>query len=355
MKAMKQVVSGAEFPVSYLTNSQGFRVEADADEPDPLLPRGSFCPPIPMIKSGSGEAVIRWHFDAKERVTAWKHRKAKRRKDWSQPLTTLLQMMNFALKREAPKYTDPALASVAAFEVGTHELYLKQLPMKDWFRFFVFGDVWQVLREQDGRFVPVMLRAVLPVSLELLGKPRGVMAVIMAAKGMRTQKKQGEAELAAVMAMTDGKYGVVGKPEFGLFGTENEAIAAYGAELRKATSRQYGGIAHTATERKALPWEDSHDAMSHSGTSADWPPTLLCPKCEVPLSRTVTQAVGAYAAGFLSLNWGCPKCKTEFESVDWPRSSAIRIPAEDFESEALAAGFTKDQVAFLWAKFRAVK
>ena len=303
MRAINQVVPG--LPTSYLTNSQGFDVDNNGGKFSSVISNVML---LPVYHTADGKlSVMRWHFD------------------WQERLRLLLPATE--LEYVYPK--DSALVSDSCFYraktgklSGRYVLPKVKFGIAEWARFLATGDMWQVLKNIDGRFVPVRLSGKLPVSIDEEIRERdkySYLGVMMAGKNMVPGDGQG---VIGEIVRNAGKFTIKSHPLAGSFVTENEAVFWLVKRLRET----YKG-----------KWDSGKDAMSYG----DYPKyeTLMCPKCDVPLIGSVGNS-GYPSVGF----YGCPKCHGRYSTLE----GGLKSKRADFDSMAAAAGFTEAQVNFLW-------
>jgi hypothetical protein len=306
MKAMNQVMPGKDLPVSFLTNSQGFDVEG-----------AFYYPPIPMYKKLSGDCVIRFHFEWRERLQLLKHRKG----------------------AESKLRQDPALNTAAGFPID-NTMELSQLAKSEWPRFFLHGNIWQTLNYQQGRFVPFSLTAKCPLPEKEKAPEFSKLQAYMSANGMIGET--GEAE--AVIIERDGEqYKIHGYP--GAFRSLYSALSSLGDALRKKNKGK---------------WSNGKDGMTRGpeepmATGMFTP--LLCPACEVPLVRGVAGGKPFDISWSAPGTWYCRKCQSRYTYAGPGKVEPFdgMVAGKMWVSQALAAGFSEDQAELIRRLFEALK
>lgn len=282
MEAVKEVIPG--LPTSYLTNSHGFEVEGE-----------KYSSKLPVYHTADGElSVMRWRFGWKERMRLLLSRPS----GYMRRIPILISVADMLSKRVDCAYPeDPALVNGSCFYRarsgnlnGQYVLPELRIGLLEMSRFIFTGDLWQVLKNINGRFVPVRLSVRIPVSTEEEIRQRQMyscIGVMMAGNGM--VPSGGEAVMGEIIR-NSGKYTIKNYPLAGEFNTENEAVAWLSSRLRETFNRQ---------------WSSAKDVLSHAGYPEY--PTLTCPKCDVALLGTYGDS-GYPAGGF----YACPKCHERY-------------------------------------------
>ena len=293
MRAINPPVPG--LPTSYLTNSRGFDVEGKRHSS-----------PLPVYHTADGKlTVMRWKFSAIERFRL---------------LLPKSGVEYVQLKGEA--FTTPFCVQKKGPTPGAYVLPYATLTFSEWLRFLATGDMWHVLKNVDGQFVTIRLSGKIPVSVEdeILEREKHLRTnVMMAAKDMVPGDGHG---IMGEIIRANGTYTIEHYPAAGQFDTENEALAWLSGRLRETFKRQ---------------WSSAKDALSYSGYPEY--PTLRCPKCEVALTGSIFDGERRWVCLY-----ACPKCHEKYQVTN----GEIKPVNADFVLMATSAGFTPEQVDFLW-------
>lgn len=329
MKAMKQVVIGGDFPMSYMSNVYGVSVEAEE------IPEGWSGPlrylPVPFYKTADGDCVVRWKLTAEERLAAIQGVLLVPRVGITPTIKKILGS-TYDLVFGSAKISD-TIEDIGGTVSFTEPLSAIHIPTEYQPALIGHGFIWQTLRLLNGGLKFHSVSAVCPFSpeeeMDKLRASRRITHVMMAGKDMVPDN--GEAEVVTIK--TENGTSFVHSHEVSiyndrLFYSENEVIAAVAMKLR---------------EVNAGKWDANNDVASYQGMNegdaATFFPTLKCPTCGIALQRPM-------GSTYQEHTWICPQCNDKFVVTD-RESATVENITHSFRDAAIAGGFTEQQAEFL--------
>ncbi len=320
MKAMKQVVPGADLPVSYLSNSRGLDVEGQRSGEDEIRLLGL---PIPGYKTQSGDFIVRWELEFEERADVLQGTEKSK--------SILALLLDSHLGNGEPVQPVTSTADLIASDIVVRDVKFG-VRESDLAAFIRDGNLWQTVRSLNGCMYPVALSASCPNLPEDMA-PNSFSRVLMSANGMIDET--GEAS-AYFVCCVGGKYLIDGFP--GEFDTENAAIAELGKRL-------YG-----ENKGKWSAWKDIAGRGPEEPLATGMFAPVACPVCEGNLNKYKVPLAFGRSEKYVDRMW-CPKCQKKFVV----ENGVAGDPELKFINTAVLFGLNEDVARLLWDTFKGDK